>query len=134
QDVRIRDGIGLDAPIFSFVPEGSVIQIVNGALWGGGGTPWYGIDYDGIQGWVFGGYLSQTMATLSARSGAGVYDPARGEAIVVEAMQHRGPPYASAGATPAGWDCSGMIQWLYATIAGIQLPRVSQDQFFVGTP
>ncbi|MFN8511676.1 MAG: C40 family peptidase [Chloroflexia bacterium] len=134
QDVRIRDGIGTDAPIFSFVPEGRVVLIVNGPMYDGGGNAWYGIDYDGIQGWVFGGYLSQTVAALSARTGAGVYDPARGEAIVMEAMQHLGTPYVWGGDGPLGWDCSGMVQWLYDTVAGIELPRVSQDQFFVGTP
>jgi uncharacterized protein YraI len=134
QDVRIRDGIGLDAPIYGFVPEGSVILIVNGPMWDNGGNPWYGIDYDGLQGWIFGGYLSQTVSALSTRTGAGAYDPARGEAIVIEAMQHLGVPYVWGGDGPLGWDCSGMVQWLYATAAGIQLPRVSQDQFFAGTP
>jgi len=130
----VRDGIGLGAPVFGFVPEGSVVLIVNGPLWDDQGAPWYGIDYDGLQGWVFGGYLSRTVEMLSQRVGAAVYDPARGEAIVAEAMRHMGVPYVWGGDGPLGWDCSGMIQWLYATVAGINLPRVSQDQFFVGTP
>ena len=134
QDVRIRDGIGVDAPIFSFVPEGSIVLIVNGPLWDGSGTAWYGIDYDGIQGWVFGGYLTQSVSALSERVGASVYDPVRGEAIVKEAMTHLGVPYVWGGDGPLGWDCSGMVQWLYAMVAGVSLPRVSQDQFFAGTP
>jgi uncharacterized protein YraI len=134
QDLRVRDGIGMDAPVYGFAPEGSVVLIVNGPLWDGQGSPWYGIDYGGLQGWVFGGYLSETGAMLSERTGATVYDPARGEAIVVTAMQYLGVPYVWGGDGPQGWDCSGMIQWLYATVAGIHLPRVSQDQFFVGTP
>ncbi len=134
QDVRIRDGIGVTAPIFSFVPEGSVVLLVNGPLFDDQGSAWYGIDYDGIQGWVFGGYLGQSVSALSQRTGAAIYDPARGEAIVTEAMRHLDVPYVWGGDGPRGWDCSGMVQWLYGTVAGINLPRVSQDQFFVGTP
>lgn len=134
QDVRIRDGIGVEAPIFGFVPEGSIVSIVNGPQWDSNGAAWYGIDYDGIQGWIFGSYLGGTTAEASVRSGASIYDPVRGEAIVAEALQYVGVPYIWGGASPSGWDCSGMIQWLYATVAGVWLPRVSQDQFYVGTP
>ena len=58
----------------------------------------------------------------------------RGEAIVTEALRHLNVPYVWGGDGPRGWDCSGMVQWLYSTVAGMTLPRVSQDQFFVGTP
>lgn len=134
QDVRVRDGVGIAAPIFSFVPEGSVVLVINGPLFDAQGAAWYGIDYDGIQGWVFGDYLSQTVGALSQRTGAAVYDPVRGEAIVAEALRHLDVPYVWGGDGPKGWDCSGMVQWLYGTVAGVTLPRVSQDQFFSGTP
>jgi uncharacterized protein YraI len=134
QDVRIRDGIGVGAPIVGFVPEDDVVLVVNGPLFDGGGNAWYGIDYDGIQGWVFGDYLRRSSAALVERIGDTPYDPVLGEAIATEALTHLDVPYVWGGDGPQGWDCSGMVQWLYAVVGGIDLPRVSQDQFFAGTP
>lgn len=42
-------------------------------------------------------------------------------------------PYRSGGTTPAGWDCSGFVQYVFAHI-GIALPRTSGAQATVGTP
>ncbi|MSS12274.1 C40 family peptidase [Bifidobacterium tsurumiense] len=40
-------------------------------------------------------------------------------------------PYLSGGTTPAGWDCSGFVQYVYASI-GVSLPRTSGQQATVG--
>lgn len=40
-------------------------------------------------------------------------------------------PYQSGGSTPAGWDCSGFVQYVYAAI-GVSLPRTSGAQGTVG--
>lgn len=42
-----------------------------------------------------------------------------------------GVPYQFGGTSPAGFDCSGYIQFVYSKI-GIQLPRITSDQFKVG--
>ena len=142
-DLRIRDGIGPSAPIFSVVPASTVVVVVNGPLADESGAPWYGIDYDGLFGWVLGEHLAPTGAAASRRGQSGgtigtysagpvASNPARGQAIVAEALRHLGVPYVWGGDGPSGWDCSGMIQWLYWSVAGLDLPRVSQDQFLYG--
>jgi cell wall-associated NlpC family hydrolase len=141
-DLRVRDGIGPNAPIFTLVPAETVVVVVNGPLPDENGALWYGINYDGAFGWVSGQYLAATSAAPTPRTGAlGGYvggpvasNPARGAAVVAEALRHVGAPYVWGGTSPAGWDCSGMVRWVYATAWGADLPRVSQDQFNYGTP
>jgi len=49
------------------------------------------------------------------------------------AMQYLGVPYVWAGASPSGFDCSGLVQYVYGKL-GIYLPHSSQMQFGYGTP
>lgn len=49
---------------------------------------------------------------------SGVIDIAKGEL---------GVPYVWGGATPSGFDCSGLIQWVYGQ-AGLTIPRTSREQ------
>jgi murein DD-endopeptidase MepM/ murein hydrolase activator NlpD len=53
-------------------------------------------------------------------------------AVTTEALKHLGVPYVWGGATPAGWDCSGFVQWVFQQAAGVSLPRVAGDQAGVG--
>lgn len=55
-----------------------------------------------------------------------------GSAIVDIAMQYLGVPYVWAGATPAGFDCSGFTSYVYAQV-GISLPHSSAEQRYAGT-
>ncbi|HEX3015581.1 MAG TPA: NlpC/P60 family protein [Desulfobacteria bacterium] len=56
-----------------------------------------------------------------------------GNALVSYALQFLGTPYVWGGASPAGWDCSGFVQYIYSQF-GVSLPRVSEAQINVGTP
>ena len=56
-----------------------------------------------------------------------------GQQIVDLASEHIGVPYVWGGEDPSGFDCSGLVQFVYAKL-GIDLPRVSRDQAQVGQP
>ena len=55
-----------------------------------------------------------------------------GSAVASYAMQFVGvAPYMGGGTTPAGWDCSGFVQYVFAQF-GVSLPRTSGAQATVG--
>lgn len=56
------------------------------------------------------------------------YDGTIGGAIVSEASRYLGVPYVWGGTTPDGFDCSGLVQYVCASL-GISVNRVAEDQF-----
>lgn len=51
----------------------------------------------------------------------------KAQAIILSAKQYIGVPYVWGGTSPNGFDCSGLMQWVFAQ-NGVSLPRVSQAQ------
>lgn len=51
--------------------------------------------------------------------------------IVTTALGLRGIPYVHGGSDPAGFDCSGFVQYVFGR-HGLKLPREVRDQYTVG--
>ena len=59
--------------------------------------------------------------------------PAVHGGVVGIAMQYLGVPYVYGGASPSGFDCSGLIMYAYSQI-GVSLPHHAASQYGMGSP
>jgi cell wall-associated NlpC family hydrolase len=53
--------------------------------------------------------------------------------VVAIALQYLGVPYVWGGASPSGFDCSGLTMYAYAKV-GVSLPHNAAMQYGMGTP
>jgi cell wall-associated NlpC family hydrolase len=59
--------------------------------------------------------------------------PSQYGGVVGIAMQYLGTPYVWAGASPGGFDCSGLVAYVYGQV-GVSLPHNAAAQYGYGTP
>lgn len=89
---------------------------------------------DGIVGPITGKQLNSLYSTKAGQSNNTQPRQEKVNAIISTAKKYMDVPYLWGGTSPAtGFDCSGYVQYVFAK-NGISLPRVSRDQYTVGTP
>ena len=59
-------------------------------------------------------------------------ESSRGRTVVAVAKQYVGAPYRWGGSSPSGFDCSGLVRYVYAQV-GVSLPHNAAQQYRLGT-
>lgn len=128
--LRVHSSPGLDAPIVARLAEGAVVILDDDPAVEEDGERWLQIKTARVQGWAAARYLvRETALTATPRSlpsGA-----ALGERAAAFAESVVGRPYVWGGTSTSGFDCSGLVQWVYKQV-GRDLPRTVATQIGVG--
>jgi murein DD-endopeptidase len=73
------------------------------------------------------------LAGCASSPSAPVTDAGSAERAASSALKMVGKPYRYGGASPAGFDCSGLVQYSYQQ-AGVALPRATDAQLRASQP
>ena len=69
----------------------------------------------------------------SSAGPVGPAPPPTHSSVVAIAERYLGVPYRWGGASPSGFDCSGLVMYVYAQV-GVSLPHSSYSQYGMGSP
>ena len=108
--VRMRSGPGTSYSTIGYYNKGTQMTIT------GKTGSWYAVSYQGLKGYVSSDYMTKGGSNSQATQ------------IVATAKQYLGVPYVWGGTSPKGFDCSGLIYYVYGQY-GYQLQRRASLQY-----
>jgi cell wall-associated NlpC family hydrolase len=76
--------------------------------------------------------IAKPSATASTDADADTSTGGRIQGVLQRALTLLGTPYRWGGTTTDGFDCSGLVGYVFRTTLGIELPRVSRDMAHTG--
>ena len=120
-NVRFRSGASMSASILGEYNYGTALKIT------GVSGDWTAVTINGQAGYVYSQYVAE--GTIAVSGGGNSSD--LGNQIAQYALQYVGYPYVWGGTTPAGFDCSGFVQYVYKQF-GYTLNRIACDQALNG--
>jgi cell wall-associated NlpC family hydrolase len=76
---------------------------------------------------------ASVVLLLSTNAAVLAEEPSSGEQVAELAEQYVGSRYAWGGASPAGFDCTGFVMWVFGQM-GVAMPRSEAGQLASGEP
>lgn len=117
--VRMRSGASTSSSILGTYNTGTSMTVT------GTSGDWYKVSYSGKTGYVYRDYI-----VLSGTSSSGATS-VTGQTIVDAAMKYLGVSYVYGGASPSGFDCSGLTYYIYKQ-NGYSINRTASAQLSNG--
>ena len=116
-ELNVRASASADAEIVATLPVGTYVKV----NWMEPG--WINVAYngDGLMGYVSDEFFTVYEGTIPEFSSTG------GQAAVEVVKQFLGVPYVYGGTSPSGFDCSGLMQYVYKQL-GYSINRVADAQ------
>jgi len=110
--LNLRSGPGIKYRVITKMPRHTILKIYSSH------GNWYKVQYGKVIGYAHKNYIAPYLSTKAAR-------------VVSDTISFLGVRYVWGGTSPSGFDCSGLIQYVYKR-QGVSLPRVAQAQSRVG--
>ena len=131
EGVRVRRAPSLTSPIIDRLPEGAIVALRPGVATEADDERWLPVKVgQSTQGWVAARYLVRVKALAPVAKTVGP-NASFGEKVAATAAAYIGQPYVFGGNRPGGFDCSGLVQWVYSK-TGFEMPRLIPDQLATG--
>ena len=127
--LNVRSGAGTSYSIVTTVRYGSKLPIISYT------NGWYNVKVGNTTGYISGDYVTISDENQSSnpivKETPLIQSNYTGADIVAKAEEYLGVPYLWGGFTPVGFDCSGLVQYVYKQL-GISLERTTYYQVHQG--
>ena len=137
-DLNVRSAPSTDAAVIGMLDRGETVNILTKT-----GGAWFKIEYEGKIGYVNSIYIKDSRTDAPKVGPPSETEPGtepivppvstNGQLVVETAKKYLGVPYVYGGSSPSGFDCSGLVQYVFKEL-GVSINRVAADQTAHGTP